>query len=120
MLPVELEIIWQRSHDHRSAEHLLGPHHLVEVHQRLNDLLTKQNGTGSILITPEVEAEIETLRDEQIKTRGNLRMVRRNLEREVRALGTRIKLINIAAIPILVALSALGLAAARGKKRQAA
>jgi ABC-type uncharacterized transport system involved in gliding motility auxiliary subunit len=88
------------------------------VEQRLNELLTKQEGTGSILITPEVEAEIERLREEQVKTRANLRRVRRDLEKDVEALGTRLKLLNIAAVPILVALSALGLAAARGGRRR--
>lgn len=88
------------------------------VEQRLNELLTKQEGTGSILITPEVEAEIESLRAEQVKTRTNLRRVRRDLEKDVEALGTRLKLLNIAAVPIVVALSALGLAAARGGRRR--
>jgi ABC-type uncharacterized transport system involved in gliding motility auxiliary subunit len=88
------------------------------VEQRLNELLTKQEGSGSILITPEVEAEIERLREEQVKTRANLRRVRRDLEKDVAALGTRLKLLNIAAVPILVALSALGLAAARGGRRR--
>ena len=88
------------------------------VEQRLNELLTKQGGSGSILITPEVEAEIERLREEQVKARGNLRRVRRDLEKDVEALGTRLKLINIAAVPLLVVLSALGLAAARGGRRK--
>lgn len=88
------------------------------VEQRLNELLTKQDGSGSILITPEVEAEVERLREEQLKARGNLRRVRRELEKDVGALGTRLKLFNIAAVPIVVALSALGLAAARGGRRR--
>ncbi len=88
------------------------------VEKRLNELLTKQDGEGSILITPEIEAEIKRLREEQVKTRGNLRRVRRDLEKDVEALGTRLKLINVAAVPLLVALSALGLAAARGGRRK--
>jgi ABC-type uncharacterized transport system involved in gliding motility auxiliary subunit len=88
------------------------------VEQRLNELLTQQGDSGSILITPEVEAEIERLREEQVKTRANLRRVRRDLEKDVEALGTRLKFLNIAAVPIVVALSALGLAAARGGRRR--
>lgn len=88
------------------------------VEQRLNELLTQQGDSGSILITPEVEAEIERLREEQVKTRANLRRVRRDLEKDVEALGTRLKFLNIAAVPLVVALSAAGLAAARGKRRR--
>jgi hypothetical protein len=44
--------------------------------------------------------------------------VRRDLEKDVEALGTRLKFLNIAAVPIVVALSALGLAAARGGRRR--
>ena len=92
----------------------------TRVEQRLNELLTEQEGSGTLLITPEVEAEIDKLREEQVKTRGNLRRVRRNLNKDVESLGARLKWINIAVIPLLVGLSAVGLAAARKRRRHAA
>lgn len=88
------------------------------VEERLNNLLTKQEGSGSILITPEIEAEIKTLREEQAKTNANLRKVRLNLNKDVEALGARLKWINIASVPLLLGFTAFGLAGARSRKRR--
>ncbi len=92
----------------------------TRVEQRLNELLTKQGGSGSILLTPEVEAEIEKLREEAVKTRTNLRRVRRDLNRDVESLGARLKWANVLAIPLLVVVSAVGLSSARGRQRRSA
>jgi gliding motility-associatede transport system auxiliary component len=86
------------------------------VEQELNKLLTQQQGSEELLITPEMEKEIAKLRDEQALTHANLRVVRRNLNRDVESLGARLKWLNIALIPLLVGLSAVGLAAARCRR----
>jgi len=92
----------------------------TRVEQRLNELLTKQGDSGQLLITPEMEAEIGKLRDQQVETRTKLRAVRRDLNRDVESLGARLKVINVAVIPLLVGLSAVGLAAARARRARAA
>ncbi len=92
----------------------------TRVEQRLNELLTKQGGSGSLLLTPEVEAEIAKLREEAVKTRTNLRRVRRDLNRDVESLGARLKWANVLAIPLLVVASAVGLSSARSRQRRSA
>jgi ABC-type uncharacterized transport system involved in gliding motility auxiliary subunit len=90
------------------------------VEQELSRLLTQQQGSEELLITPEMEAEIAKLREEQAQTHANLRAVRRELNRDVESLGARLKWLNIALIPFLVGLSAVGLAAARGRRARGA
>ncbi|MEE9254686.1 MAG: hypothetical protein V3U43_07105, partial [Pseudomonadales bacterium] len=54
--------------------------------------------------------QLQLLRDFQLKrveTRRELRRVRRELNREIEALGTRLKILNIVLAPALVALLGL-------------
>jgi ABC-type uncharacterized transport system involved in gliding motility auxiliary subunit len=90
------------------------------VEQELNRLLTQQEGASEVLITPEMEQQIDKLREEQAQTHANLRAVRRELNRDVESLGARLKWLNVALIPLLVGLSAVGLAAARGRRARGA
>lgn len=92
----------------------------ARVEQELNRLLTQQDGASEVLITPEMEQQIDLLREEQAQTHANLRAVRRELNRDVESLGARLKWLNIALIPLLVGLSAVGLATARGRRARSA
>ncbi len=88
-----------------------------EGERRLNELLSKQDEKGGgLLLTPEAEAEIEKLRQAQLDTRKRLRGVRRDLRRDVESLGTKVKWLNIAAMPALVLVAAFGLSSTRSKK----
>jgi ABC-type uncharacterized transport system involved in gliding motility auxiliary subunit len=92
---------------------------LDKAEQRLTELQAKREGSSTVLLSAEQQAEISRLRDEQVKTRANLRKVRRNLKKDIEGLGARLKWLNIGAIPLLVGLFAVGMGAwksGRGKR----
>jgi ABC-type uncharacterized transport system involved in gliding motility auxiliary subunit len=92
--------------------------HLNETQQRLHEL--EQGGEtqqGQVGLTPEQQKEVENFRKDLIDTRIQLRDVQHNLRKDIDALGSELALINIAGVPVLVAVFALLLAAYRRNKR---
>ncbi len=69
-------------------------------------------------MSPEQQAEVQNFLDEQVRIRQQLRNVRRNLDRDIDNLGTTLKILNIALVPLL--LTALALAAVFVKRRRKA
>lgn len=78
---------------------------------------TNGQPTNSTVLTPQQQAEIETFKRQLIATRGQLREVQHNLRKEVDALGSLLSFVNIALVPILVAISAIALALVRRRRR---
>src|SRR5579885_1369082 len=60
-------------------------------------------------LTPQQQAEIQQFKRDLIETRTQLRNVQHGLRRDIDALGSLLAFINIALVPILVALFAIGL-----------
>ncbi|MBI0432836.1 Gldg family protein [Roseomonas sp. KE0001] len=96
---------------------------LEATERRLREL---RQGTGAAggqaqaVITPEQRAEIDQARAEIVATRGQLRGVQLELRRDIERLETTLRVLNIALVPILLTLFAIGLALARGRRRSAA
>lgn len=80
---------------------------LAETERRLNDLQQARGDADLTVLTSEQEAEIDRFMAQRLDIRQQLRQVRRDLDRDIEALGTRIKVINIALMPVLVTLFAL-------------
>lgn len=95
---------------------------LSETESKLGELQAQRSDQGSLLMSPEQEAEVQRFLDEQVRIRRELRSVRRDLDRDIDALGTTLKVINIGFVPL--GLTALALAFVfvrrRGKGRTAA
>lgn len=83
---------------------------LAETERRLTGLQQARGDTDLAVLTPEQEAEIDRFINQRLEIRQRLRQVRRDLDRDIEALGTRIKVVNIALMPALVTLFALWLA----------
>ncbi len=83
---------------------------LAETEQRLSELQQARGDADLSVLTPEQEAEIDRFMNQRIEIRQQLRQVRRDLDRDIEALGTRIKVVNIALMPALVILLALAMA----------
>jgi len=79
------------------------------ANQRIEELLSKRQGTSLEILSQDVQKELEIARAEQAETRKQLREVQRSLNKEIEDLGTRVKAINIALIPALLVAFALGL-----------
>ena len=55
-------------------------------------------------LTKEQQQEIAKFKQRKLEVRKNLREVKRNLNKDIEALGTQLKFINIALVPILLTL----------------
>jgi ABC-type uncharacterized transport system involved in gliding motility auxiliary subunit len=99
---------------------------LQATETRLRQLRQGTPGTGernqasNAVITPEQRAEIDRARAEITATRGQLRNVQLELRRDIENLETRLRILNIAAVPLLLTLLAVGLAVVRLRRRSAA
>jgi len=83
---------------------------LAETERRLGDLQQARGDTDLSVLTPQQEAEIDRFIAQRVELRQQLRQVRRDLDADIEALGNRVKMINIALMPVLVTLFALALA----------
>ena len=81
---------------------------LLATQQRLDTLQqTKADGQQTFL-SPEQEAEVKKFREQVFQTQQALKEVRKNLRSDIEQLGASLKIINIAGIPLLVALFGIG------------
>jgi ABC-type uncharacterized transport system involved in gliding motility auxiliary subunit len=92
---------------------------LQETEQKLNELQAGRSSEGSFMLSPEQEAELERFQDERVRIRRELREVRRGLDVEIERLGTVLKLVNIALVPVLLAIGAIALAVLRRRRLRA-
>ncbi len=80
---------------------------LAETEQRLGELQQAREDQGSLLMSPEQQAELERFREEQLRIRQELRAVQRELDSSIENLGTLLKLVNILVIPLAFGLIAV-------------
>lgn len=79
-----------------------------KTERELNDLLSKSGENAEqVLMSAEVQGKIEGLRDTLASTKKRLREVRFNLNNDVESLGTKLKVLNIAVVPLCVIALAL-------------
>jgi len=76
----------------------------------------RQEGSRGVVLTPEEEQEIARFQAQLVETRAQLRAVQHDLRWDIERLETRVKFINIALMPILITLFAVGLAMNRRRK----
>ncbi|RVT89593.1 ABC transporter [Rhodovarius crocodyli] len=99
---------------------------LTATEQRLRELRQGpaaqpgERNRNQVVITPEQRAEIDRAREEIAATRRQLRTVQLELRRDIDGLETRLRILNIAAVPLLVTIFAVGLAVVRSRRRAAA
>ena len=72
------------------------------------------------ILSPEQQAELEAFRKRVIETRRELKELRKNLRQDAESLQFWTKLVNIALMPLAVALAGLAFAAARRRRVAAA
>lgn len=89
---------------------------IEETEAKITELQRKEQQTG-VLLTAEQQAEIDNFRAEMLQLRGELRDVQHSLRQDVETLQSRIRVINIWAIPVIVAIVAIVLALIRRVRR---
>jgi len=90
---------------------------LSDTEKKLAELQTGKSKDQEMILSPEQRAELQRFLDQKVEVRKELRQVRRGLDDKIEALGTRLKLVNIALMPFLITAAALGFAAWKRRRR---
>jgi ABC-type uncharacterized transport system involved in gliding motility auxiliary subunit len=88
---------------------------IEETRRRIGDL-QRQEQEGGVLLTQQQQSEIESFRNELIRLRQQLREVQFALRKDVESLENRAEIVNIWAVPVIVAVVALVLAALQRRR----
>jgi len=91
---------------------------LTETQRKVNELQKgKENENGQrFILSPEQQAELANFQKKEGEVKAQLKTVRKQVRAEIDSLETRVKWLNIAAMPAVVALSGLGLALFRRRQ----
>jgi len=92
---------------------------LREAEQKLAELQRSREAAGdnNLIMSAEQQAELDRFRQRQLEIRRELRQVRRELDRDIESLGSWLKFINIALIPLLLSIGALSVLWLRARDR---
>lgn len=80
-----------------------------EAQQRLNELQAEKTGAADLYLSPEQEAEIVKLRQEEVDARKQIRELEKDLRREKDQISGKIIAYNVAGVPVIVILVGIGL-----------
>jgi ABC-type uncharacterized transport system involved in gliding motility auxiliary subunit len=92
---------------------------LNQTQEKLQALQKGRAGASSAILTPAQQAEIENFRKKAVETRKDLKDLRKNLRVKTDTLEFWTKVVNIALVPLLVALLGMVLALVRRRERRA-
>jgi ABC-type uncharacterized transport system involved in gliding motility auxiliary subunit len=93
---------------------------LQDTERKLTELQSAKSQDQQQILSPEQKSELDNFLKRKVEIRKELRQVRRQLDTEIEALGTKLKLVNIVLMPLLVTLAALAFAWWRVQRRRAA
>ncbi len=91
-----------------------------ETERRLAELQGERAEESSLILSADQQVELEKLRDERLETRRELRAVQHEMRKEIENLGMFLKVVHIAAVPLLFSLGALAFGILRTKRREIA
>ncbi len=89
---------------------------LKETERKIQALQNQKQAGNAALLSNEQRQEMENFRIEQVKTRKELRNVQHELRKNIEALGTDLKFINIGLVPVIVVLFAAGIGIYRSRR----
>jgi ABC-type uncharacterized transport system involved in gliding motility auxiliary subunit len=93
---------------------------LQQTESKLTELQSKRNDQSSIMLSPEQEEELKRFTAEKTRVRKELRETQRGLDVDINRLGSRLKIINIALAPLVVAIAGVLILSMRRRRRAAA
>jgi ABC-type uncharacterized transport system involved in gliding motility auxiliary subunit len=92
---------------------------LQQTEEQLNKLQSTQPGGNEMILSPEAANAIEKFQEDKLRIRKELRKTKADLELDIKALGTRLKLINVLTMPLAVILIGLFVYQWRKRRRHA-
>lgn len=91
---------------------------LEETERKLEEIRAGEGASGAHILTPEQRQAIDGFKTEILNTRKQLRSVQRALRDDIETAQARLRAINIALVPVLIGLVAIGLALFRSARRR--
>jgi len=92
----------------------------AEAQRKINEMQAqKKDKDQRFILSPEQRVELEKLRKEEGDSRKRLRQVQKDLKKEVVSLQTRIKWVNILAVPLAVTATGIVIAIVNRRKTSA-
>lgn len=93
-----------------------------EMERMISELQTHKDSSDEekVILTPEQQSELENYEQTRAQIGKDLKVVRRNLRKDTDALQFWTKVVDISAMPALVAVSGLALAIAKHQRRRSA
>ena len=91
---------------------------LDDTQKQIAELQSKSGGGKDAVFSTQEQTAVDGFREEMLRTRKQLRDVQHNLDKDIEKLGAWLKFINIAAVPIGLAVLALALAGWRYQRRK--
>jgi ABC-type uncharacterized transport system involved in gliding motility auxiliary subunit len=89
---------------------------LSETQRKVNELQKGKESGQKFILSPEQQNELANFQKKEVEVKAELKKVRKQVRAEIDSLETRIKWLNIAAMPAVVALTGLGLALFRRRQ----
>ncbi|AKJ65705.1 Gldg family protein [Kiritimatiella glycovorans] len=93
----------RRAEERWKAEEERLQQELRELQGRLRELQRAREDQQEYILSPEQKDEIEKFRTKRFEIQQQLKEVRKNLRRDIEKLGLMLKVINIGAVPLVVA-----------------
>lgn len=80
---------------------------LQEAQRQLNELQAQKDDQQRFILSDQQREAVESFKKKELQIKRQLKDVRKNLRRDIEALGVYVKVINIALMPLLVALAGI-------------
>jgi ABC-type uncharacterized transport system involved in gliding motility auxiliary subunit len=112
-----IEALKRQADDRLRAKALELQSELQQTEGKLTELQAKRNDQSSLMLSPEQEAELKRFTAEKARVRKELRETERGLDVDINRLGSRLKVINIAIAPLLVAVAGVVILSLRRRRR---
>jgi hypothetical protein len=92
----------------------------AEAQRKINELQAqKKDKDQRFILSPEQRSELEKLRREEAESRKHLKQVQKDLRKEVVSLQTRLKWVNVLAVPFAVTATGIVIAIVNRRKTSA-
>lgn len=92
---------------------------LQQTEEKLTQLQSSQPSDNEAILTPEMAQAIDNFQKQKLQIRKELRETRAGLDKDIRALGIKLKLVNMLLMPLLITVLALLVAMWRKRRRHA-
>jgi ABC-type uncharacterized transport system involved in gliding motility auxiliary subunit len=112
-----VEALQRQADDRLRSKALELQSELQQTEAKLTELQGKRNDQASLMLSPEQEQEVKRFTAEKARARKELRETQRGLNVDIDRLYSRLKILNIAVVPLLVAIAGAVILAMRRRRR---